>query len=675
MQERRALMKRSRLQKGFFLSLAHVIFFLIVLVLASGHLYPQELKKVSKFGEYKGFSQEVYDSWVRRSLYLTVRDGVRLAADVILPAKNGEVTQEALPVIWTHNRYRRATIRDGVVRSTADSPLSQHLIRHGYVMVNVDVRGSGASFGRWDGIFTKEETKDAYEITEWIASQPWCDGNVGMAGGSYLGITQLMTASTHPPHLKAIFPVVALFDIYPVQYPGGVFFDDFIRTWSELTKFLDLQPGVVPVDGDEDGLLLKQAIAEHASSRSLIDIFTPLKFRNSKDDYTGAFPYKEWHPAGFIDEISQSGVPMYLFCGWFDSFTRDGFLMYRNFDVPKKIAMGAWSHSPKDPDIQKEEFGILLTEYHRWFDYWLKGIDNGIMDEPPIYYHVMNAHKDNEWRSAHKWPLVEEQRIKYYFREGPSQSVSSVNDGLLDVNPPEVSTGEDNYTVDYSTTMGKTTRWDNAVGGGFGYPDITPNDKKALTYTTQILDKDVEITGHPEVRLWISSTAEDGDFFAYLEEVDAEGVSHYISEGTLKASHRALHDPPYDKLSLPYHRSYEEDVVDLVPGERTELRFDLHPTSNVFNAGHRIRLTIACADKDNAATLELSPPPTVTVYRNGEHRSYVILPVIDANEKLIAGVEYSFLLIVLTVFVVIVLVVVLAIYVRKKISKRENADR
>jgi hypothetical protein len=201
---------------------------------------------------------------------------------------------------------------------------------------------------------------------------------------------------------------------------------------------------------------------------------------------------------------------------------------------------------------------------------------------------------------------------------------------------------------------------------------MTTNDEKALTYTTQRLDKDVEITGHPEVHLWIKSTAEDGDFFAYLEEVDAEGVSHYISEGALKASHRTLHDPPYDQLSLPYHRSYKEDVVMLVPGDRTELRFDLQPTSNVFNAGHRIRLTIACADKDNAATLELSPPPTVTVYRNKEHRSYVILPVIDADEKLIEGVENSFLLIVLTVFIVIVLVVVLAIYIRKKVSKGTN---
>jgi putative CocE/NonD family hydrolase len=648
---------------------------LIALSLTCGHIYSQEKEQISKFGEYKGYSQEVYDSWVRRSLYLTMRDGVRLAADVILPAKNGEIAQEALPAIWSHNRYRRATIRNGVVRSTADSPLSQTMLKHGYVLVNVDVRGSGASFGSWDGIFTKEETKDAYEITEWIASQPWCDGNVGMAGGSYLGITQLMAASTHPPHLKAIFPVVALFDIYPVQYPGGVFFDDFIRAWSFLTKFLDLQPGVVPVDEDEDELLLKQAIAEHSSNRALIDIFTPLKFRDSKDDYTGAFPYKEWHPAGFIKEISQSGVPMYLFCGWFDSFTRDGFLMYRNFDVPKKIAMGAWSHSPRDPDIQKEELSILLTERHRWFDYWLKGVDNGIMDEPPIYYHVMNAHKDNEWRSAKEWPLEEEQRIKYYFHEGTSQSVTSVNDGLLDVELPEGPAGEDKYTIDYSTTTGKTTRWDNAVGGGFGYPDMTPNDRKALTYTTKALDRDVEITGHPEVHLWISSTAKDGDFFAYLEEVDAEGVSHYISEGALKASHRALHDPPYDKLGLPFHRSYEEDVVDLVPGERTELQFDLHPTSNVFNTGHRIRLTITCADKDNAETPELSPPPTVTIYRNRKHPSYVILPVIEADEKLIVGVEYSFLLIVLTVFVVIGLVVVLAIYVKKKISQDTSADR
>ena len=236
-----------------------VIVFLILFSFVL-NLSAQESERVSKFGEYKGYSEEIYDSSIRTSQYLTMRDGVKIAIDVIRPAKDGKVAEEPLPVLWTHNRYRRAYIAGGKLRTMADRPDIQLLLKHGYVIASADVRGSGASFGSWDGIFTKEETQDAYEITEWLASQPWCDGNVGMFGGSYLGITQLMAASTHPPHLKAIFPIVALFDMYLISYHGGVFFDDFLRTWSQLTKMIDTKYIAAPVDGDEDEILLKSAI-------------------------------------------------------------------------------------------------------------------------------------------------------------------------------------------------------------------------------------------------------------------------------------------------------------------------------------------------------------------------------------------------------------------------------
>ena len=149
-----------------------------------------------------------------------------------------------------------------------------------------------------------------------------------------------------------------------------------------------------------------------------------------------------------------------------------------------------------------------------------------------------------------------------------------------------------------------------------------------MTYTTKPLDSDIEVTGHPVIHLWVTSTAKDGDFFAYLEEVDANGFSHYITEGTLRASHREISEPPFDYLELPYHRSFEEDRIAL-PNEPAELTFDLHPTSNIFDKGHRIRLTITCADKDNALTPEISPPPSVTIFLNTNYSSYISLPVIQ----------------------------------------------
>ncbi len=639
-----------------------MLFFAITLVAAFIYLPAQEAERVSKFGEYRGYSEEIYDSWVRTSQYLTMRDGTKLAIDIIRPAKEGKVAEDPLPLIWTHNRYRRAFKVKDKVRSMADSSLNQPLLKHGYIIASADVRGSGASFGSWQGIFTKEETQDAYEITEWLASQPWCSGNIGMFGGSYLGITQLMTASTKPPHLKAIFPIVALFDFYAFNYPGGVFYNDLIETWSDLTKRLDTEMIAAPVDEDKDESLLKAAIEEHKLSRPLIEIFSPLKFRDSKDEFTGVMPFYEWHPAAFIKEINESGVPMYLWCGWFDSFTKDGFFMFRNFTTPKKIVIGTWSHSPRDRQVAREEFGLVAVEQLRWFDYWLKGIDNGIMDEPPIAYHVMKAPKNNEWRTAYHWPLPEEKPTKYYFLEGPSESVQSVNDGILSKESPSGTAGKDDYSVDYTTTTGQATRWDNAVGGGFKYPDMRENDEKALTYTTAPLSEDLEITGHPVVHLWISSTATDGDFFAYIEEVDANGVSHYVTEGAMRASHRALHEPYYDNLGLPFHRSHEEDVATLTPGEPVELVFDVQPTSSVFNMGNRVRITISCADKDSAQTPELSPPPVVTILRNSEHASYILLPVIGVE----TAAAFPVLFIILVFLGIAVLIIIFTTFMRRK---------
>ena len=640
-------------------------FFLVSIAIVTLPLHGQDSEKISEFGKYEGYSKDVYNSFIRQSQYVTMRDGIKLAVDILRPALEGQMDDDPLPCVWTHTRYRRANKRDGNVINMGRAPYVRALLNRGYVVCAVDVRGSGASFGVWNGLFTREETQDAYEVIEWIASQPWCDGNVGMFGGSYLGITQIMAASTKPKALKAIFPMVAYFNLYDFIYSGGVFYDDLTRTWSELTERLDTDEGAAPVDEDTDGSLLKSAVQGHHESRSLFEIISPLPFRDSRDPLTGSRPYFEWHPAGFIQEINESKVPMYLWCGWFDSFTRDGFQLYQNFAGPKKIVMGAWSHSPKNPKIQKMEFLPFSVEQIRWFDYWLKGIDNGIMDEPPIRYHLMDEDMKFQWRTALQWPVVESTPKKYYFAVGPSDSLASVNDGVLRLSPPSNPGGIDTYTVDYSTTSGTTTRWDNAVGEGFEYPDMTENDRKGLTYTTPALKSDLEITGHPVIHLWVSSTAKKGNFFAYLEEVDEKGFSHYVSEGVLKASHRSIQEAPYDNLQLPFHRGYEEDILELEPGIPAELVFDLHPTSNIFNTGNRIRITITCADKDNAFTEELIPAPTISVLRKTDKASHIILPVVKIS-PLEERKKYDFLMIVLIVLAVALLTIFMTIYLKKK---------
>jgi putative CocE/NonD family hydrolase len=644
--------------------------FFVVLTFAAG-LSPIHGQTVpastAKFGDYKAIAQISYDTWVRSSLYLKMRDGVRLAVDILRPAKKGVIETKPLPALWTHTRYRRASVVNGKIHSSLEAPNLLAMLQRGYVLAAVDVRGSGASFGVFQGIFTPEESKDAYEVTEWLAKQPWCDGKIGMFGGSYLGITQLMAAAQKPPHLKAIMPMVALFDLFDMGMPGGVLRDDFIRTWSALTQFLDLQPGTAPVDDDKDGKLLKAAVEEHKKNRLLIEAMGPLHFRNDKDPLTGAVPNMDWHPAGVLKAINESNIPTYLFGGWYDSFTRDQVLLWRNLTVPKRLTIGAWSHSPKDKDIARDEYVLLTIESLRWYGHWLKGLDTGLQGEDPIFYQVMRGPKVNEWKSAKDWPVAEAKAFDFYLAAGQSGSIGSVNDGRLRSAAPTVSRGEDAYKVDSTTTSGTTTRWDNAVGGGYGYPDMAANDKKGLTYTTTPFLEDMQLTGSPVLRLWAASTAKDADVFAYLEEVDPAGVSTYVTEGVLRASYRALGTAPYDNLGLPYHRGFPEDVKELTPGEAVELVFEMQPTSVIFDKGNRLRLTITGADKDNAATPRLDPAPTLTVYRDKLRPSSISLPVVGTVRLADGGTKMPLLLVTGLTFFVVILTIVFAIYMRKRV--------
>jgi len=237
--------------------------------------------------------------------------------------------------------------------------------------------------------------------------------------------------------------------------------------------------------------------------------------------------------------------------------------------------MGPWFHG----GFAKFDQG---AEYLRWFDYWLKGIDNGVLDEDPVHYYVVGADEKAAWRSSKTWPLSNEQRTDYFFHSGKSGSIDSINDGILSVNLPE-NTGADRYFVDYTTALTVDNRWTYTAGGGTDIPGQLPyagqseNDRKGLTYTTDPLEHPLEVTGHPVAHLWIGSTA---------------------------------------------------DIVPLVSGEAAELVIELHPTAKLFNEGNRIRVTITCADKDTFDTPILDPAPEISLLRDTTHLSRITLPII-----------------------------------------------
>jgi putative CocE/NonD family hydrolase len=338
-----------------------------------------------------------YERYVRSSHYVKVRDGTLIAADVYRPSGRGQLHETSLPAVWTYTPYLRALKGPaGNVVSSIDGPIGEAFCRAGYVHVVADVRGTGASYGIQKGIFTGEEAADVYDITEWIAGQVWCDGSVGMMGGSYAGVAQLMGATMKPPHLKAIFPAMALFDLYSFAYHGGVFFDKCLSLGDREQRLRNERTGrwVAPVDEDPERAMLGEARANHVRERGrsgLFDMFSPLPFRDSVDPYTNDRPYLEWGPSSRLKSLATCGIPVYIYAGWFDLFTRDAFLLYRNLKGPKRLRVVDSAHSQSNDEL----LGLFITEQIRWFDHWLKGINNGMADASPITVHRVDGSTDD----------------------------------------------------------------------------------------------------------------------------------------------------------------------------------------------------------------------------------------------------------------------------------------
>ena len=598
-------------------------------------------EKVSSFGEYAGYSQPRFTEWINSSQYIEMRDGVKLALDIVRPAIDGQAVEEKLPVVWTHSRYHRSpqavmkqfgSDQADQIKSMVDAQSDlQRLVRHGYVVASVGVRGSGASFGRYEGLLSPNETQDAYEITEWLARQPWCDGKVGMHGASYLGMTQYMAASKAPPSLKAIFPNVAGFDLFDVIYPGGVYRQDMVEHWGGLTRQLDLEWMAPRVDVDTDSKLLESAIEQHRGNWDVVKEYRKTKFR---DIVAGGYSFMTHNPASQLTQINQAQVPAYHWCGWYDIFVTDATLWFTNYKGPQKLAIGSWPHAATpDPKVWEERLRLRSAEQHRWFDYWLKGIDNGIMDEPPVNIATLDDPGKWSWSSATNWPLRQTETMSFFLSEGASRSVESTNDGLLVNDQPRMESASDAYKIDFSTTTGTATRWDNAVGvGPMRYPDMTANDKKCLTYTTEPLGYDVNVTGHANITLYIESSADDADIYVLLEEVDADGKSHYVTEGVLRASHRKQSRAPWNNIDLPYQRSFQSDQSKLSPATVIRIDMDLHPVSNIFNKNHRIRVAIMGADQDNTEPPPVPEGTVLTVHRNKRFASVLRLPIVEETK-------------------------------------------
>lgn len=570
--------------------------------------------RISSPGKYAGFAEKLYSERILTSRYVRVRDGTRLAIDIFRPAVNGVAVETAYPVLLGVTPYRRAFCdTDGSISRYAETYAGgiATLTDYGYVVAALDLRGRGASFGISVARQDWAEAWDMHDVIQWLAEQAWCDGNVGMWGCSYPGANQLRAAATQPPALKAIWWASgATGDMYEKTVRGGVLSDDY--SWD---KAVSMDDKTVPVDEDPNGALLREAIRSRPFNTTQEQIESNQPFRDSYCPPTGSRFNLENSPLYYRHLINDTGIGIYHWLTWNDTTeARLRLVDAVNFGHPLKLMIGGfWGHcgggmtiggvqrNGMPPEVERIDF---LAEHHRFFDYWLKGIDNGLLSEPPVYLYTKGKPEGQEWRFESQWPLAGEQRRRLYLDAG----------GSLSFDVPAA--GEDEHQVDYSISL-------------------TDMATKGLVYETPPLAQDTEITGHPVVHLWVTSNATDGDVFVILEDIDEAGRSvlgpwAHI-DGRLRASHRKLSEPVFDNLGLPWHRSFAEDIEPLVPGEPAELVFDIMPTSNIFKAGHRIRITVSGSMFDGsgpAPGLPEGPAPRLRVHRGGEMASYVELPFI-----------------------------------------------
>lgn len=557
---------------------------------------------------YKGYVLPRANAIAATSFYLPMRDGVKIAVTVVLPEPLP--ANEKIPAVMTMTRYWRG--------KQGEQPAAFYPA-HGYAHVLVDARGTGASYGVWKAPFSQDEVKDYNEVVNWIVSQPWSNGKVGATGNSYTGNTSLWLATLMNPAVKVVVPRHYEFDLFAeTPYPGGLLTDWVVKTWNEGNRQLDTNPGVRFVDDDTDRKLYKEATARRSEN---MNVYTAALSTTSRDDRAFGTSLDELSLHSFASQIEKSGVAINSWGGWFDASTADAVIKtFVSLNNHQRGVIGPWNHgggqnaSPYKP--AQPERVMWGFETLRFFDHYLKGIDTGLDKQKLLYYFTIGEEK---WKVTNTWPLPNTKMTCWYF--GANNSLSEA--------APTADSGEDRYTVNFEATTGEKNRWHTQVGGEVFYPDRANEDKKLLAYTTAPLESDLEITGHPVVTLFLTSTHTDGGFYVYLEEVDETGKVTYLTEGALRGIHRRISTEQSPlKIFVPYHSFKKKDIAPLVPGEVTEIKFGLQPISALIKKGHRLRVAIAGHDKDTFIRIPAEGTPTIAVQRNKRGMSFIELPIV-----------------------------------------------
>lgn len=556
------------------------------------------------------------------SLYLTMDDGIRIAVDIYRPV--GYPGQDRAPAILEMTRYWRN-------RGDGLNPLIKRALERGFAYVVMDERGTGASFGSWPSPLSDRALADAVQVVDWIAGQPWCNGNVGATGVSYPGMAaHQLSGGTHPA-LKAVVPMSDSYDLYgDLIFPGGLLNEGFLLGWSDVVSALDRTREVEvdgnlfrlqPVESDPNGTLLEQALAAHAGNLEAFEAIQALTFRD--EPFVPGLTLDDVSTRGRLQREAEKQVAIYQWGSWMDAGSANGVIRaFMESGGPRRAVIGAWTHdlwSSADPFGPSGAQANPVRSYQweealNFFDDLLR------KGKPPtdrtIRYYTMG---EGLWKETDRFPIPGTETLRLYLGDG----------GILTPAPPETAEGEDAYTVDPEARSSEDPRWMGPLFGATWYGDRRGADQKLLVYESAPLEKDLEVTGYPVVSLQLSSTHPDGAVHVYLEDAGALGSVRYVTEGLLRVIHRkAGQDPASWSPPIPFHSYRSGDAAPLVPGEVAELAFGLQPTSVLFREGRRIRIAIAGHDSSAFRMVPASGTPELRIQRNTRFPSFIELPVV-----------------------------------------------
>lgn len=546
-------------------------------------------------------SARQYNILEDRDSRIPMEDGVHLDADVFRPATN-----EKVPAILTVHAYEKAIQTAPImprgfdmVNANQEAGDVNFFVRRGYGCVVANVRGTGKSEGIYQH-YGPKEVRDTCKLIEWVANQPWCNGNVAMFGISYFSIVQQQAAALNPPNLKAIFSPYGYNDFYRDKfYHGGILNHYYIGQWASSIDKIRYESWSREKWGEK---AYREAIGECLADEEIAAVpylvaalTNPDQGANSLivDILVNRFDGEYYHLRN-VDYTRDIRVPSYLGADWahYSLHISGAARAWENLSTEKMMTIGP-------PIYLDRPFYQYQYESLRWFDHWLKGTENGILDEPPIKLFIVGA---DEWKLTSDWPPPEAKWTPFYLHAN----------GLLSEH-------------EFWPNEGATTFEDSYY------------NRDSVTFRTPTLVEDTEVVGPIVLNLYASTTDHEVLWFVSLLDIDPNGNETLLTRGWLRGSQRQL-DPKKSRPWQPYHRHTQRER--LTPNEIYEFNIEIRPYGILFRSGHRIGIRLKCVDDEKPldalqgqATGHLWRQSTsrVTVYHNSECPSHLLLPITKGN--------------------------------------------